>query len=213
MYVAISDRFESDVRSQIRLMADKEYRAIDQQNPLPRIDGTEKVFLEQLWKEHLPLKDQMPTEWLMKITNFNMCVAFVGLDGNTWNTNYYVTPLAPIYAPPSTGTYGLVLKADASDKFEPYRQHARARNEAENRWGQVTEQVCGFLSKCKSLNEALKLWPQIEPYIPQHYMKKAQTKKAGGKRDSSEAIEAAKQLDTETLTAAAVISRMSDNTQ
>jgi hypothetical protein len=77
------------------------------------------------------------------------------------------------------------------------------------RWDKVDKQIMDFLGKCKSVNEALKLWPQIEMYIPPEFITKVNEKKERNAAGPSQAAEALKALDTDHLTTAAVISRMS----
>jgi hypothetical protein len=71
--------------------------------------------------------------------------------------------------------------------------------------------VLSFLQHCKSLNEALKLWPDIRIYIPQRYLDKAETVTKKAKAAESTALEHLKSIDTDNAVASAVMLRMRES--
>jgi hypothetical protein len=75
------------------------------------------------------------------------------------------------------------------------------------RWDNTENKIVEFLQSCKSLNEAVKLWPDVTLYV-----EKCDIDRMGVKREKvkeSKALEALKELDTDALVSNAVISRMS----
>ena len=64
-----------------------------------------------------------------------------------------------------------------------------------------------FLEACKSLNEGLKLWPDLKYYIPEQYLKKV-AEKVEKKKRPSEALDALKEIDVDQIVANAVMARM-----
>lgn len=205
MYVAISDKFLHDVEREIRNMGQKESAAVDAHHVLPELTGSEEFLLRQVWKKHLHLKDVIPRDWSASV--YDLSLEIVTPDGKNWRISHRLA--GELLLPPKLSAYGLTLKITASDPgSEPFIAYAEACLEVQQRWGKVHAEIIAFLKKCKSLNEALKLWPQIEAYIPDIYMQKANGKREATKSESK-AAEAVKDLDTEGLMAAAVISRMS----
>jgi hypothetical protein len=62
-----------------------------------------------------------------------------------------------------------------------------------------------FLGKCKSLNEALKLWPGVKMYIPREYIERVERKVERKVREK----EILEDTPVDTLTAAAIAARLS----
>jgi hypothetical protein len=49
-------------------------------------------------------------------------------------------------------------------------QYEQAVRKVRRAWGARRDQIVLFLSKCKSLNEAIKLWPEVRLYVPKLYI-------------------------------------------
>ena len=72
-----------------------------------------------------------------------------------------------------------------------------------NKWNKTEEQVMLFLGKCKSLNEAIKLWPQVALYIDEEDMERFNRKvERKAREDVLEGI------DTDELTAHAIAAKL-----
>jgi hypothetical protein len=83
------------------------------------------------------------------------------------------------------------------------------RHECETRWESIDKKVALFLDNCKSLNEALKLWPDLAHYVPQEYIDKVNEKTEKKKSGPSEAaLEALKAIDTDVVAQSNVLARM-----
>jgi hypothetical protein len=83
----------------------------------------------------------------------------------------------------------------------------RNRQEAAKRWDAVIKQVTEFLSACKSLNEAVKLWPDVTRYVHQSYLDRMQIKTEKAERTST-ALDALRKLDLDAIQASTVLARM-----
>lgn len=81
------------------------------------------------------------------------------------------------------------------------------RWEASTRWGKVEEDIAKFLNGCKSLNEALKLWPDVEKFIPNEYLKRVAEKKEKSKSESA-AAGILKGMDLDQINTSTVLARM-----
>ena len=80
--------------------------------------------------------------------------------------------------------------------------------EANNRWNAVNEQVVSFLNNCKSANEAMKLWPDVARYFPKETIDKVNQKTEKAVRGESNALEALKALDFDSINTSTVLARM-----
>ena len=83
----------------------------------------------------------------------------------------------------------------------------RDRQEAAKRWDAVTKQVTEFLKACKSLNEAVKLWPDVVRYIHQSFLDRMQIKTEKAERTST-ALDALRKLDLDAIQSSNVLARM-----
>lgn len=120
--------------------------------------------------------------------------------------------LVPLSSPSSYYMNNLVvelnLMGEDSPKFEEYKRALTAQLECRERWTKVKEQIINFIRKAKSLNEALKLWPDVARYVPVEYVDKANEKKERPEKKKSEAAEALKDLDVDLAATSAVLARM-----
>jgi hypothetical protein len=202
-YVAVSDKFKSDVKNKLRQMR---YREV---NSVPSLDyklsSTRPDVITWAWGEHLHLKDQMPAKWCGKADNVQ--IRFETQERGVFRIRAELTP--PLVTPPGGTPQGVVSISPDDPDIKPYVERESALYDIVQRWDKVDKQILEFLGKCKSVNEALKLWPQIEMYIPPEFITKVNEKKERSAAGPSRAAEALKALDTDHLTTAAVISRMS----
>jgi hypothetical protein len=202
-YVAISNELIDNVRGEIRGMARKE---LDTIGPLPKLQGTESFIEQHLWGNLVHLKGQMPSQWKKHCSQVILRIHFP--DGAVWQD--HVTLATPAEAPPDYDFYKTPKVSFQHD--DPSIAHIVTqignRNDAQKRWQAVESQVLDFLRKCKSLNEGLKLWPDLRMYIHPHYLERVE-RKVERSTASSGAAEVLKSIDTNQIVAAAVIARMS----
>lgn len=74
-------------------------------------------------------------------------------------------------------------------------------------WRSRTVELTSFLNKCKSLNEALKLWPAFAMYVSRSYIDRVESK-VERSTPTNKAAEALETIATEELTAAAMAARL-----
>jgi hypothetical protein len=202
-YVAISGSLVSDVRSVISNMQRKELAAI---GPIPPLDGTEPFIDLGIWGRYLHLKSQMPAEWKGQMTSVRLRIQ---LEDGAWQGD--VNTKNVVEVPPRYSQYSpTTISVHYQDNLlKPVVDSVSQQRDCNARWKKVEEQVVPFLEKCRSLNEALKLWPDLRMYIPREYLDRVERKVERSKADSAAAQEALKNIDTDTVVAAAVIARIS----
>jgi hypothetical protein len=86
-----------------------------------------------------------------------------------------------------------------------YLDRVELNAEIKARWAKVEGDIMAFLGKCKSLNEALKLWPGVKMYIPREYIERVERKVERKVREK----EILDDTPVDTLTAAAIAARLS----
>lgn len=96
--------------------------------------------------------------------------------------------------------------------FAEYAEAFKNKLECSNRWDAVSTQVNNFLSSCKSVNEALKLWPDVSRYLTKQTIDKVNEKSVKQTRDASTALEALQAIDMDQANTSAVLARMAGAT-
>jgi len=208
-YVAINSAFLARVESKIRTMRSAELKTVGDL-PTPNITPQSALFLDLVWGEQKHLKDVLPDKWRPSHQQFRFDIV---VREHTFETriNTNTTAFANSF-PPNTvwyDTYTIdVEQAKEYPELHPLIEVCQARAEIFDRWDAVETKVIGFLRECKSLNEAVKLWPDLVTYIDKNDIERLEAKREKTV-NSSRAAEALAALDTDELMGAAVIARLS----
>lgn len=206
MYVGITSRLRQDVAEAIRKMKCREADALgDMDAPLI----TESDIEPALWGDHLHLRNVIPSAWKSTIKSCNASLKATLSSGKTTERNFTAHFDTPIDAPPHYNDYRFRADLTHLPAMAAAVEWVRNSSEVELRWEKVKTDVDNFLANCKSLNEALKLYPDIAIYIPKPYLDKVEEKKEVSEKKESEAARVLKGIDTDALKAAAVMARMS----
>lgn len=109
----------------------------------------------------------------------------------------------------SYGNYiELAMSPDDHPALAALADKVELARECKARWAKVTLQVTTFLEKCKSLNEALKLWPELANYTHKDYLAKVNEKAERAAPKASAAAEALKGIDMDNFKTSVVLARM-----
>lgn len=209
MFVGITGELLRGVRRRIAGMSTKEINSLGEQ---PVVFVNESDIEAMVWGEYLHLKSQIPEHWMCQIAE--VCGKVVcTLHCGDLHEQYFTASLVDglrMWAPPNLVCSHQRFDLSELPAMKPLIVWATAMAEADKRWTEVEAQVTEFLSKCKSLNEALKLYPDLSVYIPEGALKKvAEKREVSTKEIISAAKEALQSIDTDQLRAAAAIARMS----
>lgn len=211
-YVAIS----TDLRENVRLTINSKMQAeknLTTRPGSPSISNTDPRLMQKLWGDHLALKDVIPLDWCTRTDSLSLFTTFPpDPDNPSSHQNMTVSAVligGNIYGPPRSDTYNLklTLPPDAPEVVE-HVQYTQTIHAIELKWRKVREDVLSFLENCKSLNEALKLWPDIRIYIPANFLARAEEKTVKAKAAESKAMEILKQIDTDHAISSAVMVRI-----
>lgn len=234
--VRISKGLLQDVKHHVGTIASGEYAEIPGYNadlsdagPGPRMAAD-----AALWGEHLHLRDQIPEAWLKRPDEVHFTTRHVHPDGHPEITAPIKCRIAGLRVPPNIElnfNYGrtgrehfvsvamefdvvVALAQDANDprhalaaRIMEVVHHEQAHRATRLRWNKRLEGLNEFFGKCKSLNEAVKLWPGVRIYVPKLYLDQLDTPVV-----RSQAVVRKERVlatvDTDDLTAAAVAARL-----
>lgn len=198
-------------------------RMAERASDLPNIDKKIQVDASQLYNigcwdaEHVHLKDIIPKDWLVRVSDANVSVLGVLEDGRELSTHVQFTGLTMAYTRPSKDYWNKSSSELTVDQLRALPEDMPGRSELlarwddavlefalNARWEKVKDDISEFLKKCKSLNEAVKLFPGVRMYIDLEDIERLDRK-----------VERATQrklivesYDTEGLTAAAIAAKL-----
>jgi hypothetical protein len=212
MYVAITKQLVADTSDLIRSMAKREASLLPQP-ALGQLDEFRQYVLNHLWGQHMHLMADMPKDWMGEAASMVLEVRYRDETGCSWVNNEHPTFTVPIKIPPKISSYSVratIQREETSGELRAELDKGIAIHEHYRRWDKNRVKVIEFIENCKSLNEALKLWPAVALYIPKQYLSKAEEKRGRGESEKREsgAADILKSINTDELTAAAVGARL-----
>lgn len=212
-FVGISNKLMDDVFHVIDRMSDAEIKSVKQDIEY-RVTTENDWFVTQAWGANLHLRDQIPKEWMQ--TDRHSACFYVDLDVHDRCRFEVSMPSEAVqWFPPKYSSYeAFAISEHAEGIPETVRQMIENRRvimDIRSRWKGINDQVRTFLKNCKSLNEAIKLWPDLEHYIPKEYIERTLEKRSAQKT-ISKAAEILGTIDTQAVKASAVIARMAGAT-
>lgn len=214
MYVAVSKELIQSIEDKIAKLKENEQNAIEKVPYRIELPSDDPVIMSLVWGQHIALKNMIPHEWKFKANRVDFTTKTVegqslefqvecttdmfdcpynknARDG--YQTKYYETNISndhPMIA-----------------EYLAYRQKVSAND---LKWKTVKSQVLQFIGQCKSLNEALKLWPDLRLYVKDSYLERID-KKVEKSKDESKALDALKNIDTDLAISAYVGARFAGN--
>lgn len=212
MYVAITSVLLAAVKENIRNLRNKERNEVKYPDA-PTLDGTEE-FIRRFWGPLYGTEFEGHAE-LSRPKKVSVCIRDIDPDEVTPDTehhhhsHYTVSGVKmPRWVDEGYGGVKVFVGTDDHEAYDEYARKYRDLNEINGRWSKVEEQILGFLRTTKSLNEALKLWPDVRRYLPADAITKVETKTEKTKRDRSEAMQKLAEMDLDTITSSTVLARM-----
>lgn len=218
--VYITQELTGNVSSAIKRMREAEIASQNAEIGKPIELNTSAFLTMAMWDNHLHLKDQMPKEWLSTnpgpTLHVKVPVAIEGIDDaeithkmTFRNQNVVNRPNNDRWNEPQISCTKAFLEANRDmagvQNILDHLVCIELNAEIKARWSKVEGDIMAFLGKCKSLNEALKLWPGVKLYIPVEYIKRVEHKVERKVREK----EILADTPVDTLTAAAIAARLS----
>ena len=216
-FVGITKELLRSVKGRMELMRAAELKAIDiSDNESANVVAylsTERFLDIAFWGEHLHLKDKLPDEWKQDVSQYDAHLKIELPEQERTIKRHFKCDLPQKYsAPPGVSSWRpdlyFVMTENCAAELRKIYDCLIASHEVNVRWDKAMTQVGNFLENCKSLNEALKLWPDVNVYIPDNYTSKVMAQTQRAKRASA-ALDVLKTIDTQEIQAQAVIARLS----
>jgi hypothetical protein len=188
MNVRISGELQSDVRSHINSMRLKDLQlqlGSSEQDKLFCISGSSTELLNLVWGKHLHLKSQMPTEWMKDLCKEYRPHIWIRVQWDQLTTEpkskkfqVYVLHGGSFLVPPrmQSGSEFSVRKEDLTGDLKRINDLNDQWDELCAKWTKISSDVITYLKSAKSLNSALKNWPELKAFIPQEYLDRVATK-------------------------------------
>lgn len=222
-HVAISRDFIARVESKITIMRNAELNALGHE-PQISLSPDSPILLNAVWGENLHLRTQLPKAW--KSTTGNLRLTF-----NTKTTQDKTTKEGAVIQEPVSYQFNVTSPGDTIFELPPNDywhslhevkaedlshpdiskivEYGNAKTEIEYRWIEVGKKVVGFFQSCKSMKEAVTLWPDCKVYINDEDIERFEKKVVKSASQDSEAAKVLAGLNTDELMGAAVVARLS----
>ena len=206
-FVGISSSLLSRVSNKISNMERAELKTLGEE-PKVTLPPDNPNILKALWGEHLHLKDLIPDDWKYTISNMraSVCIPLENYESETYGYNIAFT--AETKAPITHGYYQVYNLDVSLPELTEIHEYAAKHVDIARRWHNVSKKIADYLKSCKSLNEAVKTWPDVTLYIDKEDLDRLEVKREKQVK-STAATEALADMNVDELVGAVVIARMS----
>jgi len=216
--VYITQQLTKDIHRVISRMQDNEVaETVPDHGKSITVNATE-MLNHLAWGDHHHLMAQLPKDWLRQPGSADVNVILgVTEEGKPNKHCVSYAQLNGYFERPCNDRWGAPRPEATKQWFEQHMQFTGAaetlekikqldtRDEINAKWAKTYGDISKFLSKCKSLNEALKLWPGLQLYVPSQYIERVNTKVERKARET----EIIATVDLEELTANAIAAKLS----
>lgn len=223
-YVSISNDLINRVERKIRFMRDSEIASTCPSLKEAYTKDATALFNLGCWQEHLHLLDIVPADWLHKQDNVRVIATgdhyIDGVPHMISKACDFLNVSGAFAKPSKSGYWGDSTSKLTIDELKALPDHyigkaeliqryedACIEREIEVRWKKIEDEMLSFLKRCKSLNEAIKLFPGVKLYVDKNDIERIEKKP---ERKPREAL--VMNIDTDTMTAAAVAANLMGHT-
>lgn len=211
MHVGITRELKSDVSNRIRnFFRRKAYQlefGCEALSQTYKLDREHPKLSKIIWGEHEHLLALMPAEWCKRMTSdFDLRVQTkVPGQEDFSSIRIKVRNNKELIAPPGFESYREhTIPYDLCPETKKYFDLDVRERAFEAKWQRIDNDVRNFLNSNKSLNAALKAWPELRTYIPSDYLSRVD-KKSERKAQQEKAAQALAEIDREGAVTAATI--------
>lgn len=212
MHVGITQQLKWDVANRIdHHFRKKAYQlefGCDSVSETFRIPRSHPIVAKLLWGEHEHLLKLMPSEWCEKLSTDKFEVRLQSKAPGTENwtrVDVIITGNKEIVAPPGFNRYRVnTVPRDICPEIRGYFDLAIKEQDFNTKWQKIKSDVRVFLESNKSLNAAIKAWPELRTYIPPQYLNRVDAKPER-KAQQEKAAQALAEIDREGAVTAATI--------
>jgi hypothetical protein len=212
--VIITKDLRDRVAAKINVMRNAELKADCPQHETTLNIDISEMFNKLAWEGQEHLIKVIPNNWLKKTKDASLTLCVTVDDGGAVSHRVNVSGLSNAWCKPNPEYYGSTDRISLSEttllefsdetlgkaELLERMQLVKQVHEIDKRWQKVAADVDSFLQKCKSLNEGVKLFPNIRAYIGAKDLERLDVKPP----PKAERQDIVADLDTEALTASAM---------
>lgn len=216
-HVAISRDFIARVQNKITVMRNAEVNALGKV-PQISVPVDSDVVVKTVWGDYLHLREKIPASWK---NNSDACRLTMRTTTTTKNdagedcpVEYQFSVNAPPNCrfdfPPNYHWHTRTVMSDELTKHPDIKEavaYGNAYMEVEHRWQNISKKVVEFFQSCKSMKEAVTLWPECKMYIDSDDIKRYETKVVKTASADSRAAQVLATIGTDELVGAAIAAR------
>lgn len=218
-YVAITDRLVDDVKSKINTMEGSELNTLPNSSQLQAELLKDPAVLARImgkfWEPVADIRERLEQYNKPATVQIRAYHTTVGEGGKVEKLRLLAGDFGKRDVPCTVDTgegYYKYAALEVDETFDPRLMEIltieQQHKEVRDRWEAVTNQVINFLRSCKSLNEAVKLWPEVTRYLPKEAVDRLNQNAPKQQKEASKALEALKAMDFDTINASTVLARM-----
>ncbi len=219
-YVGISRELKQDIRRRIRNMDEVEairlrqalYPADDFTQPLAGPEWKARIE-SAAWAGHEAHRTTLPEEWLVQAKAIDVRFTYIDESGAAIAAEQlrYADPAGVLTLPPNykadyVGDIDLRLEGLGDSGARLIRWHL-AHNQNQERFDKVWGSIDMLLGRCKSMNEAVDLFPDLRFYLDEHTLKRLDEKRGKKQGEPDPRLEG---VDTALITSAAVLGKINE---
>lgn len=208
MYVAITDKVRRQIERKVEAIKATEIRRIDSTlDPLPAELGSDwaETIEKAVWGKHHHLKSVLPEEWVnfFSLIDVHLCET----DGEEHSCRRYRGDEIPL--PPNTvdiriPDVNISITALEPGLQEKIRAHLNLVKVTEVRYVSVWDNIQTLLARCKSINEAVGLFPDLKFFLSDEIIDKLAQKRTQNDKENAK-LEG---IDTALITSAMVLNEL-----
>jgi hypothetical protein len=198
-------------------------RMAERTSDLPEIDKTYSIDASKLYNigcwgaDRVHLLESIPKDWLTKSTHANIVIHGCTDEAVQLKASVHFTGMTFAYQRPKDNYYNRPDSELTVDQVRAFPEETPGRAELlqrwddaiiekaiDDRWSKVEADITEFLQKCKTLNEAVKLFPGVRMYIHYEDIERLDRKL----ERPAQRAKIVESYDTEGLTAAAIAAKL-----
>jgi hypothetical protein len=216
--VGITKELRDRTKNVIEMM-----RKAERASDLPEIDKNYSIDASMLYNigcwgaDHVYLLESTPKDWLTKSSDTSITIHGWTDEGRSLKTSVRFNNMTFAYQRPADGYYNRHQSELTVDQVRAFPEETPGRAELLQRWDdaliemainarweKIKTDIDEFLQKCKSLNEAVKLFPGVRMYIHRDDIERLERKL----ERPTQRAKIVEDVDTEGLTAAAIAAKL-----
>ena len=211
MHVGITQELKYDVDTRIRVFFQRKAYQLEfgceSLSQTYTLNREHPILPKIIWGEHEHLLALMPAEWCERKTgDFDLRVK-TKVPGREIFTSIRIKVRnnSELIAPPGFDSFREhTIPYDLCPETKKYFDLYVREQAFEAQWQKINNDVRNFLKSNKSLNSALKAWPELRAYIPSKYLERVD-KKPERRAQQEQAAQALAEIDRDGAVAAATM--------